>query len=88
MEFDASGPMDQATRSAMRDAAAKFMVQFGDLPLAATLAKGERVVGTSAAARADAAARSIEALPIRDSRRRPTAPTTGSVTPAASPSGS
>ena len=79
--LDSKGPMDQATRAAMRDAAAKFMVQFGDLPLAATLAKGERVSGASAATSAGAASRTIEALPVRESRRRP-------VTPASAPSGS
>jgi hypothetical protein len=88
MDLDSSGPMDQATRAAMRDAAAKFMVQFGDLPLAATLAKGERVAGASPTSRADAAARSIEALPIRESRRRPAVPASGGVSPAAAPSGS
>ena len=79
--LDPKGPMDQATRAAMRDAAAKFMVQFGDLPLAAALAKGERVAGASAATRADAASRIIEALPVRESRRR-------TVTPVSAPSGS
>jgi hypothetical protein len=88
MEFGSSGPMDRATRAAMRDAAAKFMVQFSDLPLAGTLAKGDRVAGTSAESRAEAAARSIEALPVRESRRRPAAATSGSVTPSADPSGS
>jgi hypothetical protein len=84
--FDAKGPMDQATRAAMRDAAAKFMVQFSDLPLAATLASGGRVTGDGVAARTDAG-RSIEALPIRGSRRpaSPQAPIV--VTPSPSPSG-
>ena len=78
--------MDQATRAAMRDAAAKFMVQFSDLPLAATLASGGRVTGDGVAARTDAG-RSIEALPVRGSRRpaSPQAPIV--VTPSPSPSG-
>lgn len=88
LDLDASGPMDRATRAAMRDAAAKFMVQFGDLPLAAVLAKGERVAGSSPGERAEAAARGIEALPIRGSRRGALAPAAGAVTPTERPSGS
>jgi len=66
--FDAKGPMDQATRAAMRDAT------------------GGRVTGDGVAARTDAG-RSIEALPIRGSRRpaSPRAPVV--VIPSPSPSG-
>ncbi len=84
--FDAKGPMDQATRAAMRDAAAKFMVQFGDLPLAATLAKGERVTGDGVAARTDAG-QSIEALSIRGSRRPASSQAPVVVTPSTTPAG-
>ena len=54
--FGSGGPMDEATRAAMRDAAAKFLTQFPELPLAK--------VQTRLAAALD-----IEALPIRESRR-------------------
>jgi hypothetical protein len=84
--FDATGPMDQATRAAMRDAAAKFMVQFGELPLAATLAKGERVTGDGVAARTDAG-KSIEALSIRGSRRPASSQAPVVVTPSTPTSG-
>ena len=84
--FDATGPMDQATRAAMRDGAAKFMAQFGDLPLAATLAKGERVTGDGVAARKDAG-KSIEALSIRGSRRPASSQAPVVVTPSTPPSG-
>ena len=54
--FGSGGPMDEATRAAMRDAAAKFLTQFPELPPAE--------VQTRLAAALD-----IEALPIRESRR-------------------
>lgn len=70
MEFGAAEPMDRATRAAMRDAAAKFLVQFQRLPLAARLAAGERVKGDAVAQQAVASALVIDALPIREPRRR------------------
>lgn len=69
MEFGPSESMDRATRAAMRDAAAKFLAQFGRLPLAAKLAAGERLVGEPVAQRSAVAALAIDALPIRPSRR-------------------
>ena len=69
MEFGPAESMDRATRAAMRDAAAKFLAQFGRLPLAAKLAAGERLVGEPVAQRTAAAALAIDALPIRPSRR-------------------
>lgn len=79
MEMGPSDSMDRATRAAMRDAAAKFLAQFGRLPLAAKLAAGERLVGEPAADRARAVASNIEALPIRGSRRPPPPAVTASV---------
>lgn len=69
-----SDAVDRATRAAMRDAAAKFLTQFGRLPMAADLRAGARLSGQAAGQRSDSAASVIEALPIRPSRR-PAAPT-------------
>ena len=80
MEMGPSDSMDRATRGAMRDAAAKFLAQFGRLPMAARLAAGERLVGDAADRRAGAEALAIEALPIRESRR-PAAPPVTRATP-------
>ena len=71
MEMGASDAMDRATRAAMRDAAAKFLAQFGGLPLAARLGAGERLSGDAAERQAAAEALTVEALPIRASRRPP-----------------
>lgn len=73
MEMGQSDSVDRATRAAMRDAAAKFLAQFGRLPMAATLRAAEKLSGDAAQQRATAAATVIEALPVRGSRR-PTAP--------------
>jgi hypothetical protein len=54
-------PLVQATVGAMRDAAAKFLVQFPDQPAGQQLAKNEAVVAQMPAA---AAAAQIEAVPI------------------------
>lgn len=68
--FGSGGPMDEATRSAMRDAAAKFLTQFPELPLAKELSAGTKLVADPAELQSRlAAAITIEALPIRDSRR-------------------
>jgi hypothetical protein len=62
-------PLAVATRAAMRDAAAKFMTQFQGQSLA--VAKGEKLVAVVEKPGAEAAAvTSIEAVPIRPSRRR------------------
>lgn len=70
-------PLAIATRSAMRDAAAKFLTQFQRQPLAEQLAKGEKLVAVVEQPGAAAAAvTSIEAVPIRPSRRRLVSPST------------
>jgi hypothetical protein len=79
MEMGSSDSMDRATRAAMRDAAAKFLAQFGRLPMAARLAAGERLAGDATGQRAAAASPGIDALPVRGSRR----PAPPPVTPAA-----
>ena len=64
-------PLAVATRAAMRDAASKFMTQFQGQSLAEQLAKGEKLVAAVEKPGAEAAAvTSIEAVPIRPSRRR------------------
>jgi hypothetical protein len=55
-------PLTQATVGAMRDAAAKFLVQFPDQPAGQQLAKNEAVVADKPSTTADAA--QIEAVPI------------------------
>jgi hypothetical protein len=55
-------PLTQATVAAMRDAAAKFLVQFPDQPPAQQLARNEAVVADKPTASAQAAL--IEAVPI------------------------
>jgi hypothetical protein len=68
--FGSGGPMDEATRAAMRDAAAKFLTQFPELSLAKELAAGTVLVADPAEVQTRlAAAIDIEALPIRESRR-------------------
>lgn len=65
------GPIEQATKAAMRDAASRFLTQFPTTQVAAALAGGQRLeVSAADALKALAAAgMSIEALPIRVSRR-------------------
>jgi hypothetical protein len=55
-------PLTQATVAAMRDAAAKFLVQFPDQPPAQQLARNETVAADKPTASAEAAL--IEAVPI------------------------
>lgn len=65
-------PLEGATRAAMRDAAAKFLVQFPEQPIGQQLARGEKVeapAGTAVATAADedtSGDELIEALPIVD----------------------
>lgn len=68
-------PLEGATRAAMRDAAAKFLVQFPEQALAQQLARGETLeapAGTGTAAAAEDSDNDgdelIEALPILDTR--------------------
>jgi len=55
-------PLTRATMSAMRDAAAKFLVQFPDQPAGQQLARNETVVADKPSTSAEAA--QIEAVPI------------------------
>lgn len=63
-----SEPLELATRAAMRDAAAKFLTQFPEQPVARTLASGGPLLAAAGAASAPAAV-VIDVVPIRDSRR-------------------
>jgi hypothetical protein len=62
MGMSGGKPLTQATVAAMRDVAAKFLVQFPDQPPAQQLARNEAVVADRPAASAEAAL--IEAVPI------------------------
>jgi hypothetical protein len=62
MGMSGGKPLTQATAAAMRDVAAKFLVQFPDQPPAQQLARNEAVVADRPAASAEAAL--IEAVPI------------------------
>lgn len=72
--LSSSEPLEAATRAAMRDAAAKFLVQFPQQPLGQQLARGEPLVapGITAAGvemnRADAASQ-IEAVPVLEPKK-------------------
>jgi hypothetical protein len=71
--LQAGPPLEQASRAAMRDAAAKFLVQFADLALAKTLAKGEPLVAdvaktvSASVGMTHAVTPEIEAVPIEES---------------------
>jgi hypothetical protein len=62
MGMSGGKPLTQATVAAMRDAAAKFLVQFPDQPPAQQLARNEAVAADKPTASAEAAL--IEAVPI------------------------
>lgn len=65
-------PLDVATRNAMRDATAKFLTQFPAQKVSAALARGERLVARpQVVAGGPAAVERIEAVPVREPRRRP-----------------
>jgi hypothetical protein len=66
-------PLEQATRAAMRDAAAKLLTQFPEVPVAAQLGRGEVLVATAdgAGVGPTPALQAIEAVPVRPSRRGP-----------------
>lgn len=79
--MSSSEPMEEATESAMRDAAARFLTQFSTTQVAKVLTSGKSLeVSAEDAMRAlNAAGMKIEALPIRVSRRvnpqwKPTVP--------------
>ncbi|MEY3976312.1 MAG: hypothetical protein RLZZ33_1367 [Pseudomonadota bacterium] len=65
--FGSSAPIEAATLAAKRDAAAKFLTQVGGLPLVKELSAGRPLQAVPEAAAI--AAVSVEALPIRASRR-------------------
>jgi hypothetical protein len=65
-----SAPLEAASRAAMRDAAAKFLTQFPETPVAKRLAAGDVLVADASTATPPlVAAQMIEAVPIRESRR-------------------
>jgi hypothetical protein len=57
-------PLEQASAAAMRDAAAKFLVQFPEQSVGARLARNEAIVVESKSATADAGG--IETVPIEE----------------------
>ena len=62
-------PIEAAARAAMRDAAAKLLAQFPTLALAEELKSGQVIVGRPIQDGAQGASVTIDALPIRKSRR-------------------
>ncbi|MFO1425989.1 MAG: hypothetical protein U1F11_03250 [Steroidobacteraceae bacterium] len=71
-EVQGSGaPLELATRAAMRDAAAKFLTQFPEQPIAKQLAGGAVLAAAAEpAAAAPLAAQVIELVPVHEPRRR------------------
>jgi hypothetical protein len=61
-----TAPLIAATNSAMRDAAAKFMVQFPDQALAGQLSKGEPLLASAADVKNSNAFDVIEAVPVKE----------------------
>jgi hypothetical protein len=79
--LSSSEPLAAATRAAMRDAAAKFLTQFPEQPIAKQLASGQPLVAAVTSQSAPLATlQAIETVPVRESRRgragtiRPTPP--------------
>jgi hypothetical protein len=64
-------PVDRATRAAMRDATAKFLTQFPAQKVAQVMARGEPLVAAAPTAASAARAAVIEAVAVREPRRRP-----------------
>jgi hypothetical protein len=64
--MSSSGPLERASRAAMRDAAAKFLVQFPEQTAGKQLAKNEAVVVEQAAADGGGGVDVIEAVPITE----------------------
>lgn len=64
-------PVDLATRAAMRDATAKFLTQFPAQKVALTMTRGESLVAVAPAAASAARVEVIEAVAVREPRRRP-----------------
>lgn len=65
-------PLDEAARAAMRDAAAKFLVQFPEQPVAKQLASGEPLVARSESKQDGPA--EIQAVPIEAEDGSPPSP--------------
>ncbi len=74
MGMSGSRPLTQATVSAMRDVAAKFLVQFPEQPAGQQLARNEAIVADKPGT--EAAAASIEAVPIEEPTDDPATPKT------------
>jgi hypothetical protein len=74
MGMSGSRPLTQATVSAMRDVAAKFLVQFPEQPAGQQLARNEAIVADKPGT--EAAAASIEAVPIDEPTDDPATPKT------------
>lgn len=73
--MSSSAPIEMASRLAMRDAAAKFLTQFPQQPVAKALIRGEALVakvGAAGAAALGSQVVDIAAVPIVKSRRRTT----------------
>lgn len=66
--MSSGAPLDLATRAAMRDAAAKFLTQFPEQPVAKLLASGQPLLAAATAA-LPAMPEVVAAVPIRESRR-------------------
>jgi hypothetical protein len=74
MGMSGGKPLTQATVGAMRDAAAKFLVQFPEQPAGQQLARNEAIVADKPATAAEAAL--IEAVPIDEPADQPATPKT------------
>jgi len=72
MGMSGGKPLTQATKTAMRDAAAKFLVQFPDQAPAQQLARNEPVMADEPTVSAEAAL--IEAVPIDEVPDAPATP--------------
>ena len=74
MGMSGGKPLTQATVGAMRDAAAKFLVQFPEQPAGQQLARNEVIVADKPTTSAEAAL--IEAVPIDEPADEPSTPKT------------
>jgi hypothetical protein len=64
-------PVELATRAAMRDATAKFLTQFPAQKVAQAMSRGESLVAAAPTAASVAQVEVIEAVAVREPRRRP-----------------
>jgi hypothetical protein len=72
--MSSGGPLERASLAAMRDAAAKFLVQFPEQPAAKRLADNQAIVVEKAAASAASGPDAIEAVPIYEEGKVPPPP--------------